>query len=171
MPEPQTLINYKGALSFGIISQLLNELKEKMDLLGEKLSTYKRILIIMVEVLENINKYIESQQNSGNSTHPNEIDFKLSKAESTYFIKSSNLIRIDAQKIIEEKINVVNNMNHDELKKFYRLIISNGQFSKEGGAGLGFIEIAKTSQNKINYSFEKTNNELVYYTINLELTS
>ena len=171
MPEQQLLIEYKGSLTFSTISQLLNKLKEQMDLLGEKLSTYKRILIIMVEILENIHKYMESQQGKANPTPQMQIDFKLTKTEGNYQISASNLINIEAQKIIQDKLDLINGLNHDELKVLYRQIISNGQFTKEGGAGLGFIEIAKTSQSKIAYSFEKMDNTFLYYTINLELTS
>jgi hypothetical protein len=171
MPEQQLLIDYKGALSFSTISQLLNKLKEQMDLLGEKLATYKRILIIMVEVLENIHKYIESQQGNNNGTTPTNIDFKLVKTNDVYSISASNLIHTEAQKIIQDKLDLINRLDYEELKKLYRQIISNGQFTKEGGAGLGFIEIAKTSQNPLNYSFEKVDDKYIKYTINLELTS
>jgi hypothetical protein len=171
MPEQQLLIDYKGILSFSTISQLLNKLKEQMDLLGEKLTTYKRILVIMVEVLENIHKYIESQQETEEATQLAQVNFQLIKTGDKFLIKSSNLVRAEAQKRIKDKLDLINRLDHDELKGLYRQIISNGQFTKEGGAGLGFIEIAKTSQNKINYSFEKVDDAFVYYTINLELTS
>ena len=170
MPEQKLLIEYKGPLTFSIISQLLNKLKEQMDLLGEKIYTYKRILIIMVEILENIHKYIESQQVKGNTIIP-EIDFTLTKADSTYHISATNLVGADARKIIQDKLDLINKLTPEELKKLYRQIIANGQFTKEGGAGLGFIEIAKTSQSKIDYSFEKAGDAFSYYTIHLELTS
>ena len=171
MPEQRQLINYKGILTFSTISQLLNELKDQMDLLGEKLATYKRVLIIMVEVLENIHKYIESQQGTEDVSRLTEVDFQLVKVGDKFLIKSTNLVRAEAQKRIQDKVDLINRLDHDELKGLYRQIISNGQFTKEGGAGLGFIEIAKTSQNRINYSFEKVDDSFVYYTINLELTS
>lgn len=171
MPEPRLLIEYNGSLTFSTINQLLTKLKEQMDLLGEKLATYKRILIIMVEVLENIHKYIESQQGKVSSTSQMQIDFKLTKTDAVYCISASNPVTCEAKNLISGKLDLINGLNHEDLKKLYRQIISNGQFTKEGGAGLGFIEIAKTSQNKINYSFEKLDDELLYYTIKLELIS
>jgi hypothetical protein len=167
MPEQQMLIEYHGSISFSVISFLLNKLKEQMDAQGEKLATYKRILIIMVEVLENINKYIEFR----NECKDCKVNFKLSRVDNTYLISAANYVTYEAQKVIKEKLDVINNLNPDDLKAMYRQIISNGQFTKEGGAGLGFIEMAKTSQHKIGYSFEKVDDTYVYYTINLELTS
>lgn len=171
MPEQLLLIDYKGDLSFGTISQLLGKLKEQMDLLSEKLATYKRILVIMVEVLENIHKYIESQHDTKLMASMSQVEFQLVKTGDKYVIKSSNLIKPEAQKRIKDKIDLINRLEYDELKGLYRQIIANGQFTKEGGAGLGFIEIAKTSQHKIHYSFEKTDDGFICYTINLELTS
>ncbi|HEY4787857.1 MAG TPA: SiaB family protein kinase, partial [Bacteroidales bacterium] len=157
------LIEYKGSLTFSIISQLLNKLKEQMDLLGEKIFTYKRILIIMVEILENIHKYIESQQVNDNAT-ASEINFKLAKTDNIYQISATNLVNVEARNIIQCKLDLINKLSPDELKKLYRTIIANGQFTKEGGAGLGFIEIAKTSQSKIHYSFENADDVFSYYT-------
>lgn len=168
MFEKQLLIEYSGPLSFSVINKLLAELKEQCDALGEKIATYKRILIIMVEVLENINKYLESKsENKILTQYP--IDFQLIKTENKYLIKARNIVGLDVQELLKNKIDLVNKLNTEELKVLYREIISNGQFTEEGGAGLGFIEIAKTSQHKILYSFEKVNDTYSYFTINLEL--
>ena len=69
------------------------------------------------------------------------------------------------------KIDHINELNSEELKMLYRKIIANGQFSKAGGAGLGFIEIAKASNNRIDYNFEQIDNTYAYFTICLELTN
>jgi hypothetical protein len=171
MPEQQLLIDYRGPLSFGVINRLLGNLKEQLDTLEEKISTYKRVLVIMIEVLENINKYLESNKEDLDMQDKFPIDFKLTKMEQTYFISAGNLINSKSQKLIQKKIDLVNDLDGEGLKKLYRKTISNGQFTKEGGAGLGFIEIAKTSQHKIGYTFEQVNDSFTYFTINLEITS
>ncbi len=168
--EHQILIDYKGVFSYDVISQLLLTLKEEMERLGEKVVTYKRILVIMIEVLENAGRYLDS--------HPEvKFDsqflptFRLTKNKNVFYIFSGNLVKNEDQMGIQQKIEHLNHASHDDLKKLYRQIISDGKFSNEGGAGLGFIEIAKTSNHKIHYSFEKVNELYVYYNINLELTN
>jgi predicted YcjX-like family ATPase len=168
--EHQILIDYKGVFSYDVISQLLVTLKEEMERLGEKVVTYKRILVIMIEVLENAGRYLDS--------HP-EIKFdsqflptfRLTKNKNVFYIFSGNLVKNEDVIVLRNKIDHLNKASHEDLKKLYRHIISDGQFSNEGGAGLGFIEIAKTSNHKIEYSFEKVNELYVYYNINLELTN
>ncbi len=169
--EQQNIIDYKGALSYGIINQLLKRLKIEMDQLGEKLVTYKRILIIMVETLENASKYMHSIPGDVNLDSRFLPFFTLSRTNCSYNILSGNPVKNEHQAIIQQKIDQMNSLEPTELKKLYRKIISNGQFTREGGAGLGFIEIAKTSNGKIRCSFEKVNESYVFYTINIELTS
>lgn len=167
--EHQILIDYKGVFSYDVISQLLLALKEEMERLGEKVLTYKRILVIMIEVLENAGRYMDLHPEVKYDTQflPT---FKLTKNKNMFYIYSGNLVKNEDQVLLQTKIDYLNNASHDDLRKLYRQIISNGKFSNEGGAGLGFIEIAKTSNHKIQYSFEKVNELYAYYYINLELT-
>jgi hypothetical protein len=168
--EEHVLIDYKGVLSYDVISQLINRLKDEMNKLGEKLATYKRILIIMVEVLENASRYIDAHPEVKFDTQFLPF-FTLAKKDFTYFIFSGNLVKMEDQETLRKKIDELNGLTQDELKQLYRKIISNGKFTNEGGAGLGFIEIAKTSNNKIQYSFDKVNELYAFYAINLELTN
>ena len=164
------LIEFKGVLTFEVIGQLLNELKNKMDKLGEKVNTYKRILVIMVETLENICKYTDhhTDNNFIESDYPT--IFSLVKKDESYWIAAGNLIRTSDQDYIKERIVKVNQLSPVELKKLYRQTIADGNFNSEGGAGLGFIEIAKSSGKKIDFHFQKVNNNKAFFTINLEIT-
>jgi hypothetical protein len=168
--EQQILIDYKGVLSYDIIAQLLIQLKEEMDRLGEKVSTYKRILVIMIEILENASRYLDAHPEVKFDTQflP---AFRLGKVDNNFYIYSGNLVKNEDRHTLEQKIDLLNKSNQDDLKRLYRQIISDGKFSNEGGAGLGFIEIAKTSNSKLHYSFEKVNDFYVYYNINLALTN
>ena len=125
----------------------------------------------MVETLENASKYMHSIPEDINLDSRFLPFFTLSRTNCSYNILSGNLVKKEHQAIIQQKIDQMNSLDPTELKKLYRKIISNGQFTKEGGAGLGFIEIAKTSNSRIQYAFEKVNESYVFYTINIELTS
>jgi len=46
----------------------------------------------------------------------------------------------------------------------YLEIITNGEFSAKGGAGLGFVEMAKTSGNNLEYSFKPITDDYSLYT-------
>ena len=42
--------------------------------------------------------------------------------------------------------------------------------SKKGGAGLGFIDIARKSGNKLEYHFEKINDDYYFFIINSQIS-
>lgn len=170
MTELIKLIEFEGNLTFSVIAQLINELKVVMEVQHENVNIYKRILTIMVETLENICKYSDYKQ----VAHDAEIEFPpvftLIKQDEVYMITTGNLIRLEDQKLLEEKISTVNNLTQLELRKLYRDIIANGNFNSEGGAGLGFIEIAKSSSRKIDYQFRQVGNSNTFFTIKMEIT-
>jgi hypothetical protein len=169
MQERQVIINFSGILTFSDISELLNELQELMGGLSDRLVIYKKIIILMVEVLENIKKYQEAQIDDKELLKEYPSVFTLSRVDDVFYIEGKNLVKnIHKQKIID-KIEHVNKLDAAELRVLYRQVISNGQFSMEGGAGLGFIELAKTSENRINYVFDPVNSEFSYYTLLLQL--
>jgi len=170
MSDYQLLIDYNGIISFEVIGQLLNLLKQKMDFVGEKVNTYKRIITIMVEILENVCKYFETYPEYSEIIDKYPQSFKLEYMGGKYKLTARNPIHIMHMNEIMSKIEHINGLDASELKALYRKIIANGQFSKVGGAGLGFIEIAKASGNRIDFNFERIGNSYTYFIISLELT-
>ena len=53
----------------------------------------------------------------------------------------------------------------------YKQIITNGQFSEKGGAGLGLVEMAKITDQKIEYSFSEINGKFDYFRLILRINS
>jgi hypothetical protein len=170
MQEEQEIISYQGVISFSDISELLNQLKEKMDSMGEKLITYKRIIILMVEILENIKKYIDASIDNPEMVKKYPTIFTVVKNPELFCLTGKNIIKKSDEINLSTRIEKVNSLDITELRTLYRQVISNGQFSMEGGAGLGFIELAKTSERKIRYTFEPINDNFSYYTINVEIS-
>ena len=62
---------------------------------------------------------------------------------------------------LRTRIDNVNNQDREELKDLYKTTITNGEFTAQGGAGLGFIEMAKTAGNKLEYTFEGLSKEVI----------
>ncbi len=157
MADEKTIIEYTGHLTFSTVGRLLTMLKHKMRRNGLNLGAYKKILSIMIEVLENIYKYSD-QYHDNQFIVQNYIPwFKIVQNETSYFIRSSNPIRNNHVPELKARLDLVNSKNVDELKLLYRERICDGKFSSKGGAGLGIIEIAKISGKPLKYSFVKIN--------------
>ena len=169
MNDIQILIEFKGKVTFNEISKLINELSNKMKELKETINIYKRILTIMVESLENIIKYTDRVDNKIDFIQATPSNFQLLKLNKSYIIKVSNPVKNHDAVLLNNRLEKLNKFNYHQLKQVYHEIISNGQFSDQGGAGLGFIEMMKATGEKIGYSFEKINKEFSYFSLELEL--
>lgn len=167
----ESILSYKGQLNFEVIGNLITQLKDEADNLEIKINIYKKILTIMIESLENIYKYNDYFDHE-NSLFPDFLPrFSLTKDDENYYITTSNPIENDHIDNLKEHINRILEMDRDTLKKYYRDTITNGQFSHKGGAGLGFIEMAKIANQNIQYHFEKINDKFSYYTLQITIVT
>ena len=69
---------------------------------------------------------------------------------------------------LAEKLDYLNTLTQQGIKEYYKETIINGQFSERGGAGLGLIEMAKISGNKIEFGFQQVDEK--YTVFNLKIT-
>ena len=141
--KTKSLIQFKGVLTFERIGILLNELKKKKETTDIHPVVYKKLLTLMIEVLENILKYSEHFEDFTSEKPEFLPEVELNFGENEYILIARNPIRQDAMRIIKERIERLNNSDEKALKEFYRETITNGIFTEKGGAGLGFIEMAK----------------------------
>jgi len=96
-------------------------------------------------------------------------EFELILNDEGFILTSRNPVR-DKDKIeISSRIDKINTSDDDELKKIYRDTITNGIFTEKGGAGLGFIEMAKITSNSIVYSFKPIDRGFSYFEVTLHI--
>ena len=163
----EEILNYSGRLRYDTIGELINKLKNKVSSISIKLAVYKKLLLIMIESLENILKYNETfDSNSYIRTHFTQ-KFIIEKNNKKYFLTSINVVLNSDIPKLKSKINQVNNLDNDGLKDLYKSTITDGQFTHKGGAGLGFIEMAKISTEKIQYNFETIDNKYSSYELTI----
>ncbi|NOQ26723.1 MAG: hypothetical protein GQ564_15290, partial [Bacteroidales bacterium] len=62
---------------------------------------------------------------------------------------------IENDKIVEltEMLDHINSLDRDGLKQLYKSQMKEGRLSEKGGAGLGFIDIARKTGNKLEFHF------------------
>jgi len=161
------IIDYKGNLTFRTISILIADLKRKKDEFDIDVVVYKKIISLMIEILENVFKYSD-YYSFFIEDHPDyEPVFELARNGVDYSIHSSNpILKKDIEKV-KDKIDKINTLNSEELHLLYRETITNGAFTMKGGAGLGFIEMAKISCHQLKYKFTPLTG--MFYNFELDL--
>ena len=160
----ESILSYQGPLSFSTIDWLLSEFKMAVQDHDISFRTYKKMISIMIEALENITKY--SDQVICNGDHKSRFcpSFQINQNSSRIELITRNPVKKEDVNLLRTRLDYVNNQNKEELKELYRSTITNGEFSSKGGAGLGFIEMARSTGNKLEYTFDYLSNEYSLYT-------
>lgn len=165
----KSILSYQGPLTFSTIDALLSEFKIASQEHKISFKAYKKMISVMIEALENITKY--SDQFQSKITDKDEfcpscyINCNTSSIE---LIASNPILDKDVEPL-RSRIDCVNMQNHQSLKDLYKSTITNGKFSAQGGAGLGFIEMAKTTGNKLEYNFKDLKEGFSLYTFRVVL--
>ena len=165
----KSILSYQGPLSFSTIDLLLSEFKLAAEDHDISFKTYKKMISVMIEALENVSKYSDKLLCNGDRSSVFCPSCKISRNDSLIEMETTNPVKTQEVKPLRTRIDKVNRQDSNALKELYKSIITNGKFSATGGAGLGFIEMAKTTGNKLEYAFENLSEEYSLYTFRVSM--
>ncbi len=151
MREQKLILLFEGEFTQESIKSVLAMAERNMDSTAESASTKRKVFNVMVECLQNIVKHSEELISSG-ETDPSAI-FMIGRTDEHYVINSGNPIKNDSIDKLKNKLEQVNALDKEGLKSLYKDIIKTTKISEKGGAGLGFVDMARKSGNPLNFEF------------------
>ncbi len=155
--DENIIMIHKGDYDTETILPLLKLAEQNFN--AQHLNYQKKTFLILVEILQNISKH--SLKMDGKNIGITLISQKNNK----YIIASGNYIENSKKHQLQAKLNQLKNMSKPELKELYINSLKNKEI-KSGG--LGFIEIARITQN-FNFDFFKIDEEKTLFTISIEV--
>lgn len=161
----QSILSYQGPLTFSTIDWLLSEFKMAAQDYSVPFRAYKKMISIMIEALENVSRYSEMNSTNGERLPGFNPSCQINRSPDGIELITRNPVRKRDVALLRQRIDDVNKHNREELKSLYKHTILNGEFTSQGGAGLGFIEMAKTAGNKLEYQFETLSEDYSLYTL------
>ena len=90
-------------------------------------------------------------------------------SESGYYITVGNLIRDEEKEDLKEKLDDVNKLNREELKEKYRDAILKSEVTEGTGAGLGIIDMAIKSENRLEYTFSDVKDDISFFILEIKV--
>ena len=89
----------------------------------------------------------------------------IGKNDNEYIITSGNPVTNDTKDKIIDKLEQINKLDKDGLKALYKDIIKTGSISEKGGAGLGFVDMARKSGEKLVYDFKEIDGDSSFFSL------
>lgn len=165
MYQENIISTYHGEFSQQVVNMFLKQARLDLSLRCANKITFKRTYHVLVECLENILKHTAQLKNHATTRNEYEGIIVLSSTEDDYRITVGNLVNLDDQESLTKKIESINALNLEELKALHAETLKNGVLSEKNGAGLGLIEIAVRSRNKLLYEFFNFNEKFTFFTL------
>jgi hypothetical protein len=163
MLERNLILVYEGEFTQEITKSVLSMAERNMDSMGEESSIKRKVFNVMVECLQNIVKHGE-EFSQREAQRPTAI-FMIGKEANAYIITSGNPVRNENIDALKQKLDQINSLDKDGLKQLYKDIIRNTELSEKGGAGLGFVDMARKSGNPLKYGFEKIDDTYSFFSL------
>ncbi len=119
----------------------------------------RKASFMLVECFQNIIKHSESMEINDLTTSDGGM-FSFKFLDSNFLINSINVIKNSDIEKLTAQIEQVNALDKEALKEHYMKHLQNNTLSEKGGAGLGLIELARKSGEKILYKFNHIDSDV-----------
>jgi hypothetical protein len=169
LSKGDVILAYKGSITSELINDILEGVEKKLEEADADGKLRKKIYNVLVESLQNLYHHIEMAHDGINENlDPKFGVLVVVKENDLYKVTTGNFINSKRIKFLKEKIDKINSLSRDELKDMYKFILNHQKLSAKGGGGLGLVDIARKSGNKLEYEFYNYNDD--YYFFNLTIS-
>ncbi len=152
MKAHEITLVYEGEITHQITKAFTSLTESNMAKESEANSVQKKVFHVMVECLQNISKHADSF-GSDDFLFAGRGIFMVSKGKNDYHVTTGNVIENDKIEELTKMLNQINTLDKEGLKQLYKSQMKEGRLSEKGGAGLGFIDIARKTGNKLEFYF------------------
>jgi len=171
MEHNDIMLSFKGDITSELLSSMLQIMETKLENIDEQPKVRKKVYNVLVECLQNLYHHRDEMKiESSKDEAKKQAIFMISKNAVEYNIMTGNFVKSDKVPSLQARIDKINAMDKDELKQYYQDVLSLEGFSEKGGGGLGFIDIARKSGQKLNYEFLKIDESFSFFSLYIKIS-
>ncbi|MFZ6051239.1 SiaB family protein kinase [Halocola ammonii] len=172
MERENIMISFKGDMNTELLDAILQVAERKLQQIEDSAKVRKRVFNILVECLQNLYHHIEQIKfdHKKDSETPSVI-VMIARTVRGFSIMTGNFILNDEIDKLKDKLQEINEMDRKEIKSLYKKVLSSGTRTSKGGGGLGIIDIARKSDNKLEYGFIPFDSVSSFFSLNVKVSS
>jgi hypothetical protein len=172
MERNNILLSFKGEITSDLLTSILQIMENKMDNMQEEPKMKKKVYNVLVECLQNLYHHLDEVTEVDVDTEKiRSAIFTIGKLDNKYSIITGNYILNENISGLKSRLDEVNSLNKEELKEYYKRVLNNGEMSLKGGGGLGMIDIARKTGEKLEYNFLEIDNKVSFFTLNIKVSN
>ena len=157
------LFCYSGPVSQGLVEEIGEVIKRKMEIEEITLSITQKVFGIFVEQVQNI-MFHSAESKYDDSGHELRSGIvAIGKKKHSYHILCGNLVAYDEKQRLEGILKRIEGKDKPALKAMYVERLKDKQLERGKGAGLGLIDIARKSSEPLVYSFRMVDDNYYFF--------
>ncbi len=169
MERNNIMLSFKGDITSELLTSVLQIMESKLDNLQEEPKIKKKVYNVLVECLQNLYHHLDEVSADQNDKVRSAI-FMIGKIDNQYNIITGNYIKNTNIEGLKKRLDDINLLTKEELKEYYKLVLSNGEMSSKGGGGLGMIDIARKTGQKLNFNFSPVDDKYSFFSLNIKIS-
>jgi hypothetical protein len=164
----EVILHHKGNIDSDFINNVLDLVENKMHDYDEHPKLKKKVYNVLVESLQNLFHHVDAAPPDFADGESDKFGFLMvSRSSDGYRIITGNFITNDKIEKLEEKIKRINRSSKEEIKELYKFILNHQKISEKGGGGLGLVDIARKTGNKLGYKFVEFNGNRSFFYLDI----
>jgi hypothetical protein len=168
MEDEKIILSFKGEFTADLLTSVLHILESKMIELNIDSKKKKRVFNVMVECFQNLYHHIETLEIDTESVKIQKSALIMVKhVDGKFIVRTGNFILNSGIAELKRKLAMVNALTTDELRALYQSKLKKDARTDKGTAGLGLIDIARKSKNKLEYEFLDITEESSFFCLNV----
>lgn len=165
------MLSFKGEVSTDLANSILDVIHSRLDKYEGNLRLRKKVFNVLVETLQNLSRHLEKQEVVNDLVNPRTAIIYIWMDDKGYHVATGNYILNENVAGLKDWLGNINSLQKDELRDFYKDTLDNTVISERGGAGLGFIDIARKSGNELTYEFAPVNDQYSFFSFLTTITT
>ncbi|HVA98590.1 MAG TPA: SiaB family protein kinase [Bacteroidia bacterium] len=173
MERNNVMLSFKGDITAELLTSILQIMESKLDNLQEEPKIKKKVYNVLVECLQNLYHHMDDLElpeiEAGEPLRS--AIFMIGKVDNQYNIITGNYIRSVNVDSLKKRLDEINVLSKEQLKDYYKEVLNNGEMSSKGGGGLGMIDIARKTGQKLNYNFMAVDEKHSFFSLNIKIAN
>lgn len=174
MVDKRITLAYEGEVTQDITKAFTSMTERNLEKIETDGKIKKKVYHVMVECLQNIAKHADDHLEGASDDLKAGLSkngiFIVGSDDKEYFITSGNAIANENIEALKEMIDNINALDADGLKTLYKHKMKESRISEKGGAGLGFIDMARKTGNPLEYHFEPIDEQNSFFLLKSIIT-
>ncbi len=150
--EEGILISFHGSFSHGIVEEIGNAVRRHLENQQLERGIISDVFAVYIEQTQNVRNYLKRK----NFLEPAQSSaiVLIVQTGGDYLLCSGNTIAREDVQDLETRLEKINSSDRDTLKRMYKEQLRKPLEAKATGAGVGLIDIARRSPEKLGYRFD-----------------